>query len=248
MQRQEAHLRPADPRVREQGAARAQPRRLAEADHPADADRRRARREGSAGARSEAGVAPRRSDAVRRDRNLMQRFPDEAAHRKAREKALDELRVAVKVYADAHRRADDGDARSSTTKRSSTSTSTSTSRCRPSSSRRSTRTMRRSRRSGRWPRTRRPRLVRINALYDAELARLRKLWGGAPAGLARAAAGRAGSPTAPATPRPSRAKPTPADASSVAARSAELLAQQRADLRPGWPCRGWPSSPGRPAR
>ena len=37
-----------------------------------------------------------RSDAVRRDRNLMQRFPDEAAHRKAREKALDELRVAAK--------------------------------------------------------------------------------------------------------------------------------------------------------
>src|SRR6476619_1742221 len=41
-----------------------------------------------------------RSDAVRRDRNLMQRFPDEAAHRKAREKALDELRVSGKIYAD----------------------------------------------------------------------------------------------------------------------------------------------------
>ena len=41
-----------------------------------------------------------RSDAVRRDRNLMQRFPDEAAHRKAREKALDELRIAGKIYAD----------------------------------------------------------------------------------------------------------------------------------------------------
>src|SRR6476646_3443522 len=41
-----------------------------------------------------------RSDAVRRDRNLMQRFPDEAAHRKAREKALDELRIAGRIYAD----------------------------------------------------------------------------------------------------------------------------------------------------
>ena len=44
--------------------------------------------------------AAARSDAVRRDRNLMQRFPDEAAHRKAREKALDELRIAGRIYAD----------------------------------------------------------------------------------------------------------------------------------------------------
>jgi len=45
-------------------------------------------------------VLATRSEAVRRDRNLMQRFPDEAAHRKAREKALDELRIAGKIYAD----------------------------------------------------------------------------------------------------------------------------------------------------
>ena len=44
--------------------------------------------------------AAARSDAVRRDRNLMQRFPDEAAHGKAREKALGELRIAGKIYAD----------------------------------------------------------------------------------------------------------------------------------------------------
>ena len=36
------------------------------------------------------------NDAVRRDRNLMQRFPNEAAHKKARDKALDDLRVAAK--------------------------------------------------------------------------------------------------------------------------------------------------------
>jgi len=36
------------------------------------------------------------NDAVRRDRNLMQRFPNEAAHKKARDKALDDLRVAGK--------------------------------------------------------------------------------------------------------------------------------------------------------
>ena len=35
-------------------------------------------------------------DAIRRDRNLMQRFPDEAKHYKAREKALDEWRIATK--------------------------------------------------------------------------------------------------------------------------------------------------------
>src|SRR6188768_116422 len=45
-------------------------------------------------------VLATRSEAVRRDRNLMQRFPDEAAHRKAREKSLDELRIAGKIYAD----------------------------------------------------------------------------------------------------------------------------------------------------
>ncbi len=34
-------------------------------------------------------------DAVRRDRNLMMRFPDEPAHNKAREAALDDLRHAI---------------------------------------------------------------------------------------------------------------------------------------------------------
>ncbi len=38
-----------------------------------------------------------KGDAIRRDRNLMQRFPDEETHRKARGKALDELRMSAKV-------------------------------------------------------------------------------------------------------------------------------------------------------
>lgn len=38
-----------------------------------------------------------RQDAIRRDRNLLARFPDEAAHRKAREAALDDTRKAVRV-------------------------------------------------------------------------------------------------------------------------------------------------------
>lgn len=41
--------------------------------------------------------AAAKSDAVRRDRNLMQRFPDEATHLKAREKALDELRISARI-------------------------------------------------------------------------------------------------------------------------------------------------------
>ena len=54
---------------------------------------------------AEAELATRRAtaeraaqqDAVRRDRNLMLRFPNEAAHRKAREAALDDVRKAVRT-------------------------------------------------------------------------------------------------------------------------------------------------------
>lgn len=38
-----------------------------------------------------------RQDAIRRDRNLMLRFPDESAHRKARESALDDVRKALRL-------------------------------------------------------------------------------------------------------------------------------------------------------
>jgi hypothetical protein len=37
------------------------------------------------------------ADAVRRDRNLLARYPNEAPHRKAREAALDTVRVAIKA-------------------------------------------------------------------------------------------------------------------------------------------------------
>ena len=37
------------------------------------------------------------ADARRRDQNLLQRYPNEAAHRKARESALDTVRVAIKA-------------------------------------------------------------------------------------------------------------------------------------------------------
>jgi hypothetical protein len=38
-----------------------------------------------------------RQEAVRRDRNLLQRFPNEAAHNKAREAALEEIRKGLRV-------------------------------------------------------------------------------------------------------------------------------------------------------
>lgn len=54
--------------------------------------------------RAEAEAAERRAaieraakrDAIRRDRNLLTRFPDEAAHQRAREAALDDVRNAVR--------------------------------------------------------------------------------------------------------------------------------------------------------
>jgi len=58
--------------------------------------------------RAEAEAAERRAnaeraaqqDAVRRDRNLVTRFPNEAAHRKAREAALDDVRKAIRASED----------------------------------------------------------------------------------------------------------------------------------------------------
>ena len=66
-------------------------------DLPADPDRRRARREGGRASASWPRRARRSSEAVRRDRNLLARYPNEAAHRKAREAALDTVRAAMKA-------------------------------------------------------------------------------------------------------------------------------------------------------
>ena len=46
--------------------------------------------------RAEAAERATRQDAMRRDRNLLARFPDEAAHRKAREAALDDVRKGLR--------------------------------------------------------------------------------------------------------------------------------------------------------
>lgn len=113
-------------------------------------------------------------DAVRRDRNLLNRFPDEAAHRRAREAALDDVRKAVRnseerlkllaaerkpmldeseFYVDRElpaklRQALDGNDASVEAQRTLVA-------------------------------NQQAEIVRINKLYDVELERLRRLWAGA---------------------------------------------------------------------
>ncbi len=47
--------------------------------------------------RKAAAARAAQADAVRRDRNLMQRFPNEAAHKRARVEALDDVNKSMKV-------------------------------------------------------------------------------------------------------------------------------------------------------
>ncbi|MDO8376599.1 MAG: hypothetical protein Q7S91_05330 [Aquabacterium sp.] len=117
------------------------------------------------------------ADAVRRDRNLMARFPNEAAHAKAREAALDTVRLAMKATelrlrelaaerkplldetefyrgrqlpTRLKQQLDANDAGVAAQKQATT--------------------------------TQEGELVRINRLYDVELDRLRRLWAGAAPG------------------------------------------------------------------
>ena len=122
-----------------------------------------------------------RSDAVRRDRNLMQRFPDEAAHRKAREKALDELRIAGKIYADritvltTDRKKLDDEKQFYENERVHKPLPTQLKQRIDAND--ALLEAQRSLAQNQVTET-----ARINALYDAELARLRKLWAGAQPG------------------------------------------------------------------
>ena len=166
---------------------------------------REARERQVAAARSE------QQDAVRRDRNLITRFPNEAAHAKARSAALDDVRKAVLasekrmglLAAERKPLLDDAefyigkplparlrqqlDANDATTD---------------------------AQRS--LIQDQQTELVRINALFDAELARLRRLWAGAPAGsLGLPGAATPASAAALATPN-RRARPvSPASSSSA---------------------------------
>jgi len=121
------------------------------------------------------------NDAVRRDRNLMHRFPDEAAHRKAREKALDELRIAGKLYADriamlmTDRKKLDDEKQFYVNER--------VNKPLPSQLKQKIDANEASLEAQRsLAQNQVAETERINSLYDAELARLRKLWAGAQPG------------------------------------------------------------------
>lgn len=116
-------------------------------------------------------------EAVRRDRNLMQRFPNEAAHQKAREAALDDMRQAVqnsearfKVLASERKPLMDeaefyaGKQPPARLKQQLDANDAATAAQRS------------------LVQTQQAEIERINALYDTELARLRRLWSGAPPG------------------------------------------------------------------
>ena len=121
-----------------------------------------------------------RNDAIRRDRNLMQRFPDEAAHKKARAKALDEFDGSVRRYQErivmltSERKGLREQAEfygpppkqpmPAMLKQQIDANETSL------------------KVQNQLVQNQQDEINRINAAYDVELARLRKLWAGAPAG------------------------------------------------------------------
>jgi hypothetical protein len=117
------------------------------------------------------------ADAVRRDRNLMARFPNEAAHRKAREAALDTVRLAMKatdlrlreLAAERKPLLDEaefykGRQMPTRLKQQFDANDAGVAAQRQAAA------------------TQEGELVRINRLYDLELERLRQLWAGAPPG------------------------------------------------------------------
>jgi hypothetical protein len=122
-------------------------------------------------------AAVAQKDAVRRDRNLMMRFPDEAAHQKAREAALDDLRRGIGV---SERRLKDlEDERKPLT----AETEFYQGRRLPAKLKARLEANDAQQQAQRdIIQAQQAELVRVNALYDAELARLKRLWGGAAPG------------------------------------------------------------------
>ena len=117
------------------------------------------------------------ADAVRRDRNLMSRFPNEAAHRKSREAALDTVRLAIKatevrvkeLAAERKPLAEEaefykGRQLPARLKQALDSNDAAVEAQRAAAA------------------NQEAELVRINRLHDVELERLRRLWAGAPPG------------------------------------------------------------------
>lgn len=116
-------------------------------------------------------------DAVRRDRNLMLRFPDEAAHDKARNSALDDLQRGI--VASERRLQDLQDER----KPLLAETEFYKGKRLPHKLKAKLEANDAQQQAQRdIIQNQRAEMVRINALYDVELARLKRLWGGAAPG------------------------------------------------------------------
>ncbi len=132
--------------------------------------------------RAAAQVRAAQADAVRRDRNLLVRYPNEMAHAKAREAALDTVRLAIK--ATEQRLKELGAARKPLLQDSEFYIG----KPLPAKLRAaldSNQTASDAQRAA--AQNQQAELERVNQLYDAELARLRRLWAGAPAGSLAAA-------------------------------------------------------------
>lgn len=130
--------------------------------------------------REEKVATSAKNDAIRRDRNLVQRFPDEATHRKARAKALDEFSGSVKNYearialllAERKKLREEADFYGPAPKQPMPAKLRQLIDANDASLEAQNGLVQ----------NQQTEITRINGLYDAELARLKKLWAGAPAG------------------------------------------------------------------
>ena len=138
----------------------------------------------------------RRQEAIRRDRNLLARFPDEAAHRKARAAALDDVRKALRVSEErvalltAERKPLTDEAEFYVGKALPGKL-----RAQLDANDASTEAQRT------LAQNQQLEIVRVNKLYDAELERLKKLWAGAQPGSLGGLAGAAAAATSASSPR-----------------------------------------------
>jgi hypothetical protein len=118
-----------------------------------------------------------RQDAVRRDRNLLNRFPNEAAHNKAREAALDDVRKGVKFseerLADLERERKPLMDESEFYKGKKPPAKLKQQLDANDAAAAAQRSL---------VQNQKDEIQRINTLYDTELARLKKLWSGTPPG------------------------------------------------------------------
>jgi len=135
------------------------------------------RAEREAKERKEAEERTAYNDAVRRDRNLKNRFPNEAAHNKARESALESVRVAMRA---SQQRIKELETERKPLKEEAEFYRGRTPPSRLKQALEANETSVAAQRE--LIQTQEAELVRINRIYDIELEHLRKLWKGAPPG------------------------------------------------------------------